>query len=88
MKISPQDTRFGLMGNHGGEKGLRKLSKEEKIVSLKTAWETPEKTFFQFQVLVNKQTNTKQTKTNITKTKNQKPKPKTKTNKQTNKQTA
>lgn len=51
LKVSPTDTRFGLMGSYGGEKGFRKLSKEEKIWTLHTAWENAEKTFFQFQVL-------------------------------------
>jgi len=51
LKLSPTEQRFGLMGNYGANREMRKLSKEEKVLSLQTAYENPECTFFQFQVL-------------------------------------
>jgi len=39
------------MGNYDSQE-LRKLSNDEKVLKLKTAWENPSFTFFQYQVLV------------------------------------
>lgn len=51
LRLPASEQRFGLMGFYGANKDLRKLHKDEKVASLKSAWETPDKTFFQFQVL-------------------------------------